>query len=433
MTSYEQYDPQEATTSTALPPQRTTRQLVRRPLLDSAYLLTGFPIALAAFIVLVTGMSTGVGLIIIWVGLPLMVATLYVGRGFAAIERHRLELCGAKFSWVSPPRHPGTLAQRLVRPLVDSQLWREYLHGIISFPISVITWSITVTWWAMIFAGLTGWIWEPFLPADATGSSQLMDILHWPLPGVVFDLLVGIFALVTLPLIVRGCALIHVGLGRALLTQSRGSLEKRVVELSQARDQLGKAETDALRRLERDLHDGPQQTLIRLGMDLAAAERRLGEGDQEATASLIAESRKMTEAAIGELRTLSRGIAPPVLAERGLRAALVALAADCPIEVKLRYALTSEPPQGPATAAYYVVSEALSNSMKYSSATLIEVHVGLDDFERLLLEVSDNGTGGAQMVPNHGLSGLKDRVTALDGSFSLDVSSGTSIRATLPL
>jgi signal transduction histidine kinase len=222
-------------------------------------------------------------------------------------------------------------------------------------------------------------------------------------------------------------------MARGLLSHSRRTLENRVTELAQAREQLGRAEAEALRRLERDLHDGPQQTLIRLGMDLAAAERRLGEGDVEATTTLLADSRKMTETVISELRTLSRGIAPPVLTERGLHAALVGVVADNPITVKLRYELTQEPPLAQATAAYYVVSETLSNALKYSSATEIEVYVATDDLGKLLVEVSDNGTGGAQMIPNHGLAGLKDRVTALDGSFVLHDSAGTGIRVTLPL
>ncbi|MCL1922603.1 MAG: sensor domain-containing protein [Propionibacteriaceae bacterium] len=407
------------------------RALVSQTLNSSSYLLVNLPIAIASFTVLITLVCLGVGTVIIWVGLPIMVATLFTAHGFATVERTRLRARGIDLTWVNRPRGEGSWWKRSLRTLTDVDLWREFIHGLVTLPVTIFTWTLTLTWWALVLGGLTGWIWERF--NGMSGSQGLMSLLNWPIPAVVFDLLVGVFALVTLPLVVRGCMALHTGMARGLLSHSRRTLENRVTELAQAREQLGRAEAEALRRLERDLHDGPQQTLIRLGMDLAAAERRLGEGDVEATTTLLADSRKMTETVISELRTLSRGIAPPVLTERGLHAALVGVVADNPITVKLHYELTQEPPLAQATAAYYVVSETLSNALKYSSATEIEVYVATDDLGKLLVEVSDNGTGGAQMIPNHGLAGLKDRVTALDGSFVLHDSAGTGIRVTLPL
>jgi len=295
---------------------------------------------------------------------------------------------------------------------------------------------VTITWWAMVVAGLTGPIWEGITQhygVTGSGSGWLMHTLGWPIPAGLFDFGVGVFALLTLPPIIRGCAAMHIGLARALLSQDRASLERRVAELSQARDQLGRAESDGLRRLERDLHDGPQQSLIRLGMDLAAVERRLDEGDVAAATALIADTRQLNDSVIADLRALSRSIAPPVLAERGLAAALATAGATSPIPVSLRYQLASEPPQATAAAAYYVACEAMANAAKYSNASAIEVLVRCDDAGDLVIEISDDGDGGAVILPGHGLAGLRDRVTAMDGQFTVSGQPGTKITAVFPL
>ncbi|MCL2826711.1 MAG: sensor domain-containing protein, partial [Eggerthellaceae bacterium] len=412
--------------------QGRLNRLVRQALGDSAYLFATFPIALASFIVIVTGLSLGVGLAIVWVGLPIGALTLLAGRGFARLERLRLHARGTLIA--EPPSrqrsNPGNLWRRMLSKLTSASLWREALHGVLALPVSCVTWSLTLTWWVMAAAGLTGWIWEPISQrygGSGSGATALMGLLGWPIPGALFDLIVGVIAVLTLPFVVRACAAAHVGLGRALLSQDRQSLERRVADLSEARDQLGRAESDGLRRLERDLHDGPQQSLIRLGMDLAAAERRLAEGDTASAAALLAETRSLNATIIAELRSLSRNIAPPVLQERGLKAALMAAAAMSPIPVSTQYRLTSEPNETTATTAYFVVCEALANAVKHSEATRIEVEVSLDadsrqdspDSRRIVIKVSDDGIGGAVLLPGHGLAGLRDRVTAIDGQFSV--------------
>jgi len=407
-------------------------KLLQGTIRDSAYLLSTFPVALVSFIVLVTGICLGIGLAIIWVGVPILAGTLLAGRGFASLERTRLRVQGTAIDWTEPPPSSGSMMRKLLATLSDAGLWREALHGILALPISVATWSLTLSWWTLTVAGLTGWIWEP-LSGNHAGSKQLMQLLDWPISAPMFDLIVGLFALLTLPLMVRVCAAAHVGLGVALLGETRQSLHRRVAQLSQARDQLGKAESESLRRLERDLHDGPQQTLIRLGMDLAAAGRRLDEGDVSAASNLVSGARTMTDSVIADLRALSRSIAPPVLTERGLGAALIAAAATSSIPVALHYQLTVEPPEAIATPAYYVVCEGLANAVKHSGATSIDVFVSRDD-ANLRVQVSDNGSGGAVAVPGHGLAGLRDRVEARDGTWQItsDTDSGTTLVATWP-
>jgi len=412
------------------------RTIATRTGRESVYLLATFPLALASFIGIVTGLALGVGLAIIWVGLLVGVGTLAAARGFARIERLRLRALGTVIEEAKMPLPAGTRWARFVRTFRNPDLWREALHGVLALPIACVTWSVTITWWAMVVAGLTGPIWEGITQhygATGSGSGWLMHTLGWPIPAGLFDFGVGVFALLTLPPIIRGCAAMHIGLARALLSQDRASLERRVAELSQARDQLGRAESDGLRRLERDLHDGPQQSLIRLGMDLAAVQRRLDEGDVAAATALIAETRQLNDSVIADLRALSRSIAPPVLAERGLAAALATAGATSPIPVSLRYQVTSEPPQATAAAAYYVACEAMANAAKYSNASAIEVLARCDDAGALVIEISDDGDGGAVILPGHGLAGLRDRVTAMDGQFTVSGQPGTKITAVFPL
>jgi len=411
--------------------------VVRRTLRDSGYLLATFPLALASFVTVVTGLSVGLGTAVIWIGLPIGAATLYAGRGFARLERVRLRGRGVDIPGVKRLPHPGGRWQRMLRTFTDASLWREALHGIVALPVSCVTWSVTIAWWCLAAVGVTGWIWEPitakYASDSVSGSTKLMEVLGWPIPAALFDLIAGLFAVVTGPWVIRGCAAMHAGLARGLLAPTRQSLERRVAELSQARDQLSKAESDALRRLERDLHDGPQQTLIRIGMDLASAQRRLAEGDAESATTLLSGARAMNDSVIADLRALSRSIAPPILAERGLAAALTAVAATSPIPVTLRYHLDSEPPQATAVAAYYVACEALANSVKYSGASAIGLDVNLNDDHNLLLEATDDGCGGATLLPGHGLAGLRDRVAALDGTLTLTGPPGTRLLAVLPL
>jgi signal transduction histidine kinase len=193
------------------------------------------------------------------------------------------------------------------------------------------------------------------------------------------------------------------------------------------------AEATALRKLERDIHDGPQQRLVRLAMDLGRAEQQFATNPEAARATL-AEALTQTRETLDELRALSRGIAPPILVDRGLQAALTALAGRCTVPVDL-----DAPPIGrldPAveSTAYFVVAEALTNVAKHSQAS--EVHVSVHRLATgLLVSVDDDGVGGASLAKGHGLAGLDDRVRAAGGVLSVDspVGDGTRLTAALPL
>jgi signal transduction histidine kinase len=208
-----------------------------------------------------------------------------------------------------------------------------------------------------------------------------------------------------------------------------------VDELARSRSQAARAEAQSLRRLERDLHDGPQQRLIRLGMDLSTAERRLAAADVDQAREILAEARRQTEDTLAELRALSRGIAPPVLTDRGLVAALVSVAAGSPVPATLRTDLAESVRFEPAVenAAYFVACEALANAAKHAAASQVDLVLVLDEGV-LDLMVSDDGRGGAQVVPGHGLAGLRDRAAGVGGVVDVlgGPGHGTMVRVRIP-
>jgi signal transduction histidine kinase len=186
-----------------------------------------------------------------------------------------------------------------------------------------------------------------------------------------------------------------------------------------------------LRRIERDLHDGAQARLVALGMSLGMAEQKLAE-DPEAARQLLAEARTNTGDALRELRDLARGIHPPVLADRGLAAAIQALAAASPITVSVSVDSAERPKAPVESAAYFVVAESLANAGKHARATHVDVRITRVG-DVLNVTVTDNGVGGAN-PGGGGLSGLARRVDALDGKLTIDSPSGgpTTIRAEMP-
>jgi signal transduction histidine kinase len=217
---------------------------------------------------------------------------------------------------------------------------------------------------------------------------------------------------------------------RHRLPQARErELVERVDELTRTRRGALDVQAAELRRIERDLHDGAQARLVALSMLMGRAEERLD--DDPETAALVRRAREEASAAIGELRDLARGIAPPVLADRGLQAAIEALARRSLTPVTVEAHLDGRPPPVVETAAYFVTAEALTNVAKHGGGAAAHVRVDGDP-DRVVVEVSDEGPGGANPAGS-GLTGLRHRVEALDGR--LDITSGdegTTVRAVLP-
>jgi len=207
-------------------------------------------------------------------------------------------------------------------------------------------------------------------------------------------------------------------------------LTSRVDELTRTRRGALDVQSAELRRIERDLHDGAQARLVALTMQLGRAEARLD--DHPETAELIRKAREEASAAVAELRDLARGIAPPVLADRGLVPAVEALAQRSGIDATVESRLTRRLAPVVESAAYFVTAEALTNAIKHAPGAAVRIAIRRSG-ARLVVEVSDNGPGGAD-PRGGGLSGLRQRVEALDGTLDVDSPEGigTTIRAVLP-
>ena len=417
--------------STPLP---RSRGWFRQLGVDTGYALLSLPVSVVAFAVVITGLAAGAGLLIMWVGVAVLAATLLAARGFAGVERAWLpEVLRRPVARPAYLRPDGGRVRRLLTPLRDPQTWLDALHAVIRFPVAIAAFVVAVTFWALTLGGLTYWAWDWALPhsPDNYELPELLGFEDTAATRIVFYAVVGGIAAVLLPFAVRGVALLQAQLGRVLLT-SRAATQAELGRLAHGRDAAVAAEAVALRRLERDIHDGPQQRLVRLSMDLSRAQRQL-DRDPNAARATLDEAAGLARETLEELRALSRGIAPPVLADRGLAAALTALAARSPVPVDLAVDLPTER-LAPVTenSAYFVVSEALANVAKHSDATSCRVGVRCVA-DRLQVVVEDDGRGGAVAVPGHGLSGLTDRLVAVDGALSVDSPRGGPTRLTAEL
>ncbi|MBM7504972.1 sensor histidine kinase [Agromyces aurantiacus] len=415
---------------------------------ELGYLLLGFPIAIVAFTVLVTLFSTGASLLVIVVGLAVVVAALYTARGFGILELVRLEWAGRtairRPNWdAASPAGEGPW-RAFFAPFVDGHYWLYLLHGMVVAPIvALFSWTVTVVWLAVGLGGVTYWFWAMFVPTGGRdfwphewvldrvwpGGSAAVDVQ--PLVGEsIAQFVLGAVFLLALPFVTTGLTWIHDRIGRGMLGAWRSeALERQVQQLAASRGAAVQAEDAALRRLERDIHDGPQQRLVRLQMDLAAIDRKL-ETDPDAARALLGEARDQARDTLDELRALSRGFAPPLLQDRGLASALESVAGRSPVPVTLELALPADAalPAAIERNAYFIAAELLTNAAKHSGASAIRLRLATRDTGAsghwLDLWVTDNGHGGATATPGHGLAGLDERVRGLGGVLLVDSPAG---------
>ena len=250
----------------------------------------------------------------------------------------------------------------------------------------------------------------------AVGTAGAGDAVVWA----------GFIATALLPFAFLG------GLLRSHVAFLDAELRARLEELRASRVRIVEAGDAERKRIERDLHDGAQSRLVALSLLLVQLRKRIG-GDAEAEA-LLERAQAELKTSLAELRELARGIHPPMLTERGLRPALNELAARAPVPVTVEADGGERLPGPVEIAAYFVVSEALTNVAKYAQATEANVAVRREN-AHLTVEISDDGVGGADLARGTGLRGLGDRVAALDGTLSLDSAPGrgTRVRAEIPL
>ncbi|MRG58614.1 hypothetical protein GE115_01820 [Agromyces sp. CFH 90414] len=422
---------------------------------ELGFLILTMPIAIVGLSVLWTVFFTGLGLIAIVVGIFLMVAAFYIARAFGTLELVRLRWAGRpeirRPDWSRDDREQGFWRATFM-PFVDGHYWLYVLHTMIVNPIvSVVTWTVTIVWLSVGLGGVTNWLWQPFIPEQGRSFWLNEWLVDRVVPGNdlsydvvvgerILEFVLGVVFLLTLPFVFRGLTVLHDLIARGMLGAWRSeALEREVASLAASRGAAVQAEDASLRRLERDIHDGPQQRLVRLQMDLATIERRLDQ-DPERARALVGEARETAREALDELRALSRGFAPPLLQDRGLASALSSLAARSPVTVAFEDLLPADAalPAAIERNAYFIAAELLTNVAKHSDASAARLRVGMRDTgvtgRWLDLWVTDNGRGGASLTAGHGLAGLQERVQGLQGVLVVDSPAGgpTSIGAHIP-
>jgi signal transduction histidine kinase len=402
---------------------------------ETIHLLLNMPIGIATFTIIVTGLALGFGLAITLVGIPILFALLYVSRAMGTIERVRAALLldadvPSPYRAV-PPRD--TWWRVHVARATDPATWIELGYHLLLMPIGVITFTIVVTFWtlglSMFLLPLYAWtlpapilFFDSWFNITVDNSPIVVDvttthgnhlILDTPLELAVVVLL-GLVVLLLTPWVVHGVAAANRAIVRGMLGRD---VTERVRALTASRTAAVDLAAEDRRQIERDLHDGVQQRLVTLAMDLGRAKEKL-DTDPARAKELVGEAHEEAKRAITEVRDLARGIHPAVLTDRGLDAALSALAVRSPIPIEVNVDIAERPPASVEAAAYFVVSEALANVAKHANATRASVTVRRSG-DRLTIQVQDDGAGGAEVTEGSGLAGLRDRVGALDGELDL--------------
>ncbi len=396
----------------------------------------GFIVGVFAFAIVVSLASAGFATLVAGIGVLLIAIGIETSRVVARLERRRVAF-GSRERLLAHPYRPlrgGILA--IVRAeFADESRWRDVLYVGVNFPLAIIEFVLVLFVWALPLWFLTTPLWY-----DAVSGRSLPDFLgafagHDLLP-IVVRVVVGAALLPVAASLSQLVVTLHRGLVAGLICTSESrELRRQVATLKESRSAIIDVEASELHRIERDLHDGAQQRLVMLTLDLGLASERI-DTDPVAARQLVLEGQEQARQALAELRNLVRGIAPSILIDRGLVAALSSIAGVGPVPTSVR----SELPTGerlPAAverAAYFVVAEALANVAKHSGARSCEVRCRKEG-PNLVVEVWDDGAGGASVQPGGGLAGLAGRVEGVDGSLTVSSPAGgpTLVRATLPV
>jgi signal transduction histidine kinase len=357
-------------------------------------MLAGFPVNLLAFVLIVTLFAVGVSTVVVWVGLGVLLLLTKTFSGFAAANRG---LIRNTLAVDIPAPHvayedSGSFWQRYLRRFTYAQMWRNLAYLLLAFPLHVVE-----------------------------------------LPLAIVGIVILPVGLLVLPVV----ATLHIMLAKALLGQNTTQqLTQKTKHLQASRARGVDAAEAERRRIERDLHDGAQQRLVAVAMSLGRAKMKM-DADPDAAKLLMDEAHADAKLAVAELRDLARGIYPAVLGDRGLDAALSSLAAKCPIPVEVHVAIEARPPAAVESTAYFIVGESLTNIAKHSGATEATInawHEARPSGDLVIVEITDDGRGGASMHAGGGLSGLADRAATIDGVITVvsPIGGPTVIRADLP-
>lgn len=403
------------------------------PLRRLAYLVLSFALGLTWFLVLVIGLSLGFSLAITLIGVPLLIGMLWVIRWMAQIERACVRgLIGVDVgAHYRQPRNPG-IGAHIVTRLGDPQTWKDLVYLIAQFPLGILWFTIAVTL-VGVSVGLTA---APLYYWTSQDGIDLGVVRIDTLPEALVAVPIGLLTGWVTWHVANGLGALHGAWARLLLASSPDpELTARVDEMRSSQARIIEAADEARRRIERDLHDGAQQRLVALSLKLGMARKRLESPDgSDGAAVLVAEAHEESKLALAELRDLARGIHPAILTERGLGPAIEELARRAPLPVTVDEVPDGRLSPSAEAAAYFVVAECLANVAKYAQADEATVRARRE-VGRIVVEVADDGVGGADPAAGSGLRGLADRVEALDGALTVRsiVGEGTTVRAEIPL
>ena len=407
-------------------------------------ILLGFGFSITAFVVVTSLLSAGASLLIVLVGIPIIAFAVEAARLYAKVEVWRMTLVDDR-PLIQRPHRPldpldGKPFEARVRGwfeaiFLDAARWYDMAYVAVSFPLAIIEFTVAITLWSIAVSFV---VVPPLaLLAKAAGAHFAMSAggLN-PYVGGVVVFVVGLVLLPVAASATRGMAILHRYVVEGLLCISPAeALQRENSRLRESRSAAVELEASELRRIERDLHDGAQQRLVMLAIDLSLAEGKVDE-DPAAAKTLIAGARDQARQALAEIREVVRGTAPAILLDRGLVAALGAVAGRSAVPTFLDSDLPAGErlPHAVERAAYYVVSEALANVGKHAGATRVQITLRHEP-TRLGVWVRDDGGGGATIAAGGGLAGLRDRVEALDGKLLLHSPAGgpTILHVEFPL
>lgn len=369
--------------------ERNSAQARPNPFKAIGFMIATFPLRILQFVLIVVGVTVGVATTIIWVGIPILLLTTAAARQFGDLERRWVPaMLGTRIPAAERLPLEGNLLRSWRIQLTDPTTWRDAGYLLLALPLGIFEFAMAIP------------------------SIILVPMAIWVVPWIGW---------------------MHGQLALSMLGPPRAQrAEEKAQQLQASRARGVDAAEAERRRIERDLHDGAQQRLVSLAMGLGRAKSKL-DSDPEALRELLDDAHSDAKQAVSELRDLARGIYPAVLADRGLDAALSAQAAKSPIPVRMHVDIDPRPPAAVETTAYFIVGETLANIAKHAGASEAQVHAWRTD-DTVVIEVTDNGTGGAEMRPGGGLAGLADRAATIDGVVTVvsPAGAGTVIRADLP-
>ena len=385
-------------------------------------IIVGPFVATLAFGIVVALISTGLTTLLAGIGILFIAAGIESSRVVAWVERWRV-FVGEPDKPRAHPYRPfrGGIVEIVRAEFADEARWRDVLYVAVDLPLTIIESTVVGVAWALALSALTLPIWfEP--------RASLPPIWLASVAGVLL-----LFVAASLSqIVIRLHRQVVAGL---LCTSESRALRREVETLRQSRSAVIDVEASELSRIERDLHDGAQQRLVMLSIDLGLASERI-DTDPEGAKELMRSSQEQAREALAEIRQLVRGIAPSILLDRGLVPAIESVTGRGPIRTSIRSELAPGTRLSAAVerTAYFVASEALANVAKHSGASNCEVRVRLEGGQ-LVIEIWDDGKGGAIVAPGGGLAGLASRVAGVDGTLTVTSPSGgpTLIRAAIPV